>query len=102
MLKFYKLQEGWLTVGLLALVLFTVTFSIQQAQWAEGLSILTTITLVGLLTGVVLSKIRGVPRILLDLVGLLIGFITVVLSVANTIRDPRLVTLQERVHDLLE
>ncbi len=100
--KFLKLQEGWLTVGLLALVLFSVTFSVQQAKWAEGLSILTTITFVGLLTGLVLSKIQGVPRILLDLVGLLIGFLTVMLSVASIIRDPRLSTLQERVRDLME
>jgi transglutaminase-like putative cysteine protease len=100
--RFLKLQEGWLTVGLLALVLFSVTFSIQQARWAEGLSILTTITLVGLVTGLVLSKIRGVPRILLDLVGLLVGFLTVMLSVASVVRDPRLSTLQERVRDLLD
>jgi transglutaminase-like putative cysteine protease len=100
--RFLKLQEGWLTVGLLALVLFSVTFSIQQARWAEGLNILTTITLVGLVTGLVLSKIRGVPRILLDLVGLLVGFLTVMLSVASVVRDPRLSTLQERVRDLID
>ncbi|HKP51528.1 MAG TPA: transglutaminaseTgpA domain-containing protein [Chloroflexia bacterium] len=102
MSRILKLQEGWLTVSLLALVLFSVTFSIQQAKWAEGLNILTTITLVGLFTGLVLSKVRGVPRILLDLVGLLMGFLTVMLSVASIIRDPRLSTLQERVRDLLE
>jgi transglutaminase-like putative cysteine protease len=101
MLRFLRLQEGWLTVGLLALLLFSVTLSIQGAQWSDGLSILTPITIVGLATGLVLAKVRGVPRFLLDLVGLLVGVITVLVAVASVMRDERLLTIQERVRDLL-
>ena len=101
MVRFLRLQEGWLTVGLLALLLFSVTLSIQGAQWSDGLSILTPITIVGLATGLVLAKVRGVPRILLDLVGLMIGVITVLVAVASVMRDERLITIQERVRDLL-
>lgn len=101
MLRFFRLQEGWLTVGLLALLLFSVTLSVQQAQWSEGLSILTPITLIGLATGVILAKVRGVPRFLLDVVGLLVGLITVLVAVAGVMRDPRLVTIQDKVQDLL-
>lgn len=100
--KFLRLQEGWLTVGLLALLLFSVSLSIQQAQWSEGLNILLPITIVGLLTGLALAKINSVPRILLDIVGLLIGFVTVILSVTSVMRDPRLDTVQDKVRDLLE
>ena len=32
-----RLREGWLMVGLLALMLFSVTWSVQRAEWAEGL-----------------------------------------------------------------
>src|SRR5438105_6316824 len=102
MLRFLKLQEGWLTVGLLALMLFSVTLSIEQAQWSDGLSILTPITIIGLLTGLVLAKVRGVPRILLDLVGVGIGMVTVLLYVSSIMKDPRLATVQDRVHDLFE
>lgn len=101
MIKFFKLQEGWLTVGLLALLLCSVTLSIQQAQWSDGLSILTPITLVALATGIFLAKIRGVPRFLLDLVGLMVGVVTVLVAVASVMRDARLVTVQDRVQDLL-
>lgn len=101
MLRFLRLQEGWLTVALLSLLLFSVTFSIEQAQWTDGLSILTPITIVGLLTGIILAKVRGVPRFLLDLVGLEIGLISVLLAVSSVMRDPKLVTLQDRVQDLL-
>ncbi len=101
MTKFFKLQEGWLTVGLLAMLVFSVTLSIQQADWSDGLSILTPITIVGLVTGIALAKARGVPRILLDLLGLEIGLITVLLAVASVMHDPRLMTVQDRVQDLI-
>ena len=96
------MQEGWLTVGLLALLLFSVTLSIQQAQWSDGLSILTPITIIGLVTGIVMAKVRGVPRFLLDLLGLEIGVITVMLAVASVMQGPGLVTIQDKVQNLLE
>ncbi len=99
--RFFKLQEGWLTVGLLALLLFSVTLSIQQAQWSDGLSILAPITIIGLATGIVMAKVRGVPRFLLDLLGLEIGFITVLLAVASVMHDPALSTVQGKVQDLI-
>lgn len=101
MARFLKLQEGWLTVGLLALMLFSVTLSIQQAQWADGLSILTPITIIGLISGIILAKVRGVPRILLDLVGIGIGTVTVLVAVSSVMRDEQLDTIQERVQDIL-
>lgn len=101
MIKFLRLQEGWLTVGLLAMLLFSVTLSVQQAQWSDGLSILTPITLIGMTTGIVLAKVRGVPRFLLDLVGLMIGVNTILIAVASVMRDPKLSTIQDRVQDLL-
>ncbi len=99
--KFLRLQEGWITVGLLALLLFSVTLSLQQAQWADGLGILTPITILGLFSGIILAKIRGVPRILLDLVGLMIGVLTVLLAVSSVMTDSRLVTIQDRTQELL-
>lgn len=102
MSKYFRMQEGWLTVGLLALLLFSVTLSIQQAQWSDGLSILTPITIIGLVTGIVMAKVRGVPRFLLDLLGLEIGVITVMLAVASVMQGPGLVTIQDKVQNLLE
>ena len=88
-------------MGLLAMLLFSVTLSIQQAQWADGLAILTPITLIGLGTGIVLAKVRGVPRFLLDMVGLLVGINTILILVASIMHDPKLITIQDRVQDLL-
>ena len=88
-------------MGLLAMLLFSVTLSIQQAQWSDGLSILTPITIVGLATGIILAKVRSVPRFLLDLVGLLIGINTILILVTTVMRDAKLVTIQDKVQDLL-
>ncbi|MDQ5823366.1 MAG: DUF3488 and transglutaminase-like domain-containing protein [Chloroflexota bacterium] len=102
MSKYFRFQEGWLTVGLLALLLFSVTLSIQQAQWSDGLSILTPITLIGLVTGIVMAKVRGVPRFLLDVLGLEIGTITVLVAVASVMQGPGLVTIHDKVQNLIE
>lgn len=102
MSRLFRLEEGWLTVGLLALLLFSVTLSVQQAQWSDGLSILTPVTIVGLATGIILAKVRRVPRFLLDLVGLGVGIVTVLVAVSSVMQDPRLVTIQDRVQDLLK
>ena len=73
--RFLRLQEGWITVGLLALLLFSVTLSIQQAQWADGLVILTPVTIIGLLSGIVLAKVmHGVTVIALLVFGWAAGF----------------------------
>lgn len=101
MTRIFRLQEGWLTVGLLALLLFSVTLSMQQAQWSDGLSILTPITIIGLLTGIVMAKVRGVPRFLLDVLGLEIGVITVLVAVSSVMQGPELVTIQDKVQNLV-
>lgn len=102
MSKYFRLQEGWLTVGLLALLLFSVTLSIQQAQWSDGLSILTPITIIGLVTGIAMAKIRSVPRFLLDMLGLEIGVVTVLVAVASVMQGRDLVTVQDKVQNLVD
>jgi transglutaminase-like putative cysteine protease len=96
-----RLREGWLMVGLLALMLFSVTWSVQRAEWAEGLRILSLVTLSGLVTGLILSKVRGVPRVLLHATGLTMGVLTVLWLTANLIESPDLPTIQDKTQDLL-
>ena len=48
MARFNRLREGWLMVGLVALMLFSVVWSIQRAGWSDDLFILTPITLLGM------------------------------------------------------
>jgi transglutaminase-like putative cysteine protease len=53
-----KIREGWSTLGLLTLMLLTVVWSINSAEWTEGLAILQWVVLASLATGFVLAKSR--------------------------------------------
>ena len=99
--KMFRLREGWLTVGLVALLLFSVIWSVQRAGWSDDLFILTPITLAGMVTALVLSKVRGVPRLLLHLTGIMSGVILILAEASTLLDDPRLLTIQDRVQDLL-
>jgi len=101
MAKYFRLREGWLMVGLVALMLFSVIWSIQRAGWSDGLFILTPITLAGMATALILSRVRGVPRLLLHLTGTMVGVVIVLWETANLLDDPTLLTIQDRVQDLL-
>ena len=68
-----ELKEGWATVALLLIILFCVAWSIQTANWTEGLAILQAIVLVGGLIGIVLAK-SHIPGITAHLLSLLAGF----------------------------
>jgi hypothetical protein len=101
MARFNRLREGWLMVGLVALMLFSVVWSIQRAGWSDDLFILTPIALLGMATALALCKLRGVPRSLLHLTGVMAGIALVLWETSSLLDDPRLVTVQDRVQDLL-
>jgi hypothetical protein len=54
----WEIEEGWVTVVSLLLVLLCVAWSIQAADWTDGLSILQGMVLVGGVLGIVLAKSR--------------------------------------------
>jgi transglutaminase-like putative cysteine protease len=53
-----RLREGWSTLGLLALMLLSVVWSINSAEWTESLAVLQWVVLAGLAIGLVLAKSR--------------------------------------------
>ena len=65
-----ELKEGWATVALLLIILFCVAWSIQTADWTDGLAILQAVVLVGGLMGIVLAKSR-IPSITAHLLSIL-------------------------------
>src|SRR4051812_39209236 len=99
--RIFRLQEGWLMVGLTALLLFSVTWSVQRADWAAGLRILSPVTLVGLLVGLILCKVHGVPRLLLHATGAVAGALTTLWFTANLIENPYLPSMADKTQTLL-
>jgi transglutaminase-like putative cysteine protease len=66
-------KEGWATVVLLFVMLLCVAWSIQSAEWTEGLSVLQGVVLLGCTVGIVLAKSRT-PNALSHLLSALMGF----------------------------
>lgn len=61
------LAEGWFSLFLLALVVYSTIWSVQSAGWVDNLSVLSLTTALGLLCGLAASKQRRVPRLLVHL-----------------------------------
>src|SRR6185312_5400119 len=83
----FALREGWTSFFLIVIIVFTATWSTQAANWADGLGILTAITIVGLLTGLILSQIERIPPLLSHLTALAIGTVVVLFEMTNFLSD---------------
>lgn len=58
------LAEGWFSLFLLATVVYSTIWCVQAAQWVNNLNVLTLITAIGLIGGVIAAKQRRLPRLL--------------------------------------
>ncbi len=58
------LAEGWFSLILLAIVVYSTIWSVQAVGWVDHLGVLTLTTLLGLIAGVVAAKQRRFPRFL--------------------------------------
>ena len=56
MLERFKMQEGWLALILVFLLLFTITLSLEAAQWAPGLNILFSVFLLAFMVALIFAK----------------------------------------------
>jgi transglutaminase-like putative cysteine protease len=59
-----RLAEGWFSFFLLALVVYSTIWCVQAVGWVDHLGLLTPITALGLLFGVIAAKQQRIPRVL--------------------------------------
>lgn len=81
------IREGWATVILSALLVYIAVVSIQRADWADGLGILTGVMVAGLVSGLVVSKWRRLPSAVLHLGGFVVGLLSVVFALTRYLDD---------------
>ena len=67
-----SLAEGWFSLFLLAVVVYSTIWSVEAANWVDNTNILTLTTLIGLIVGVLAAKQRRLPRLFVH--ALAIGF----------------------------
>jgi len=63
LLKHLHLAEGWFSFFLLALVVYSTIWCVQAVNWVDHLSLLTPLTALGLVLGVIAAKQRRIPRL---------------------------------------
>lgn len=66
-------KEGWSSFVLLLLMLLAVAWSLQAAEWVEGLHILQMAILLSVVLGLLLSKLHRLPGNLAHLLSFLLG-----------------------------
>jgi hypothetical protein len=78
-------EDGWLTLVLLVVVVYTTTASIQAVTppWAPGLNILTATTGIGLLLGYLAVQQGRLPGTLVHIVALVLGIAFAFQETAN-------------------
>lgn len=69
------LAEGWFSLFLLAVVVYSTIWCVQAAGWVDHLNILTLTTLIGLIGGVVAAKQRRLPRLLVHALALIFALL---------------------------
>jgi transglutaminase-like putative cysteine protease len=94
-----KVSEGISTFFLLALLLFSVTGSIDAAKWTEGLGLLTAAALGGLVLGFVVAKLP-LPGILAHALMLILALPAV--AVLGSLLLPNVLTFSEKLIVLQE
>jgi transglutaminase-like putative cysteine protease len=62
------IEEGWFSLVMLAIVVYSTIWSVQAVAWVDHLNILTLTTLLGLIAGVIASKQQRIPRLVVHLI----------------------------------
>lgn len=88
-----RLEQGWVSFFLLCVMVLSVAWSLQAPGWVPGLDMLAWVAFIGLVLGLVLSRVRT-SAVLLHVLGLSVGTLLIVVLVSNMIDEP---TARERV-----
>lgn len=83
----FALREGWTTFWLVALLVLIATWSLQFTLWGQGLRILLVTAVLGLITGLVLSRADRLPMVLCHLLSICAGTLVVLAQVTGFLSD---------------
>jgi transglutaminase-like putative cysteine protease len=96
----FKLDEGWLSLFLLYVMLITTALSISATRWTSGLGHLTTTAALGLFFGLLLAK-SHFPAVIAHMFSLIYGLFLVGYLIGRMVPQPtwadRIVELNARL-----
>ena len=74
--RFFRPSDGWLAFLFLAMNLWVVIFSVEQAEWVPGME-LTSLVIMAMLTGILLYRIPAWAGLMLPIGGV-VGLLVIV------------------------
>ena len=74
--RFFRPSDGWLAFLFLAMNLWVVIFSVEQAEWVPGME-LTSLVIMAMLTGILLYRIPAWASLMLP-IGAAVGLLVIV------------------------
>ncbi|HLZ80721.1 MAG TPA: transglutaminaseTgpA domain-containing protein, partial [Ktedonobacteraceae bacterium] len=92
------LEEGWFSLIMLAIVLYSTIWSVQAVAWVDHLNVLTLTTLLGLIAGVIAAKQQRVPRLLIHLIIALLALLIAFWQTAGAFYGGNIVLLARGMH----
>jgi hypothetical protein len=92
------LEEGWFSLIMLAIVVYSTIWSVQAVAWVDHLNILTLTTLLGLIAGVIAAKQQRVPRLLVHLIALLLALLIAYWQTAGAYYGGNIALLTHGMH----
>ncbi|GHO42989.1 transglutaminase domain-containing protein [Ktedonospora formicarum] len=95
------LEEGWLSLLLVAAVVYSTIWCVQAVGWVEHLNILSLTTLLGLVGGVLSAKQRRFPSVLLHVGIIAFGVLISFWQTAGAFYQGNVQTLAQGVSDWL-
>jgi hypothetical protein len=78
-----RLAEGWFSFFLLALVVYSTIWCVQAVGWVDHSGLLTPITALGLLFGVVAAKQQRLPRVLVHILAIALSILLAFWQTSN-------------------
>jgi transglutaminase-like putative cysteine protease len=70
-----QLEEGWFSFFLLALVVYSTIWCVQAVGWVDHLSLLSLVTAVGLIFGIIASKQKRLPALLVHVLAVVLSIL---------------------------
>jgi transglutaminase-like putative cysteine protease len=79
-----RLAEGWFSFFLLALIVYSTIWCVQAVNWVSHLNLLTPITALGLIFGVIAAKQHRIPRILMHVLAVVLSILCAFWQTSST------------------
>lgn len=70
-----RLAEGWFSFFLLALVVYSTIWCVQAVGWVDHIGLLTPITALGLVVGIIAAKQQRIPRVLTHILAVVLSLL---------------------------